>query len=44
MKQLKNNPELYLSMIDNGLKRPQEFTEEIITEYYNLIHNYLTSF
>lgn len=42
VKQLKNNPELYLSMIDNGLKRAQEFTEEIITEYWiNFFRDYV---
>ncbi len=31
---LKTNPDLYLSMIDNGLERAREFSDEKITEYW----------
>ena len=42
VKQLKNNPELYLSMIDNGRQRAQEFTEQTITEsWLNFFYNYV---
>lgn len=34
VRELKNNPELYLSIIKNGLKRAQEFSNEKITEYW----------
>lgn len=38
VKQLKSNPELYRSMIENGLKRAKEFNKETITQ------NWLTFF
>lgn len=34
IKQLKNNPNLYLSMIENGFERAQEFNEEKISEHW----------
>lgn len=38
VKQLKNNPELYMSMVQNGLNRSQEFSHDKITE------DWITSF
>lgn len=34
VKQLKENPALYLSMVNNGLNRAQEFSDEKITEHW----------
>lgn len=34
VRSLKENPELYMSMIENGLKRAQEFDDEKIAEYW----------
>ncbi len=34
IRKLKNNPKLYLSMIENGKKRAKEFTEEQITQQW----------
>lgn len=34
LKQLKNNPQLYQAMVENGLERSQEFSEGKITEHW----------
>ena len=39
IRKLKNNPQLYLSMIENGKKRAKEFTEEKITEHWITFFN-----
>jgi hypothetical protein len=39
VKRLKNNPDFYLAMVENGRERAEEFTEEIITEsWMNFFH------
>ncbi len=44
VKRLKNNPELYLAMVENGIKRAEEFREEIITEsWINFFHTCVTT-
>ncbi|MDJ0580395.1 glycosyltransferase family 1 protein [Crocosphaera sp.] len=39
VKRLKNDPKLYLSMIENGQKRKPEFSEERLNEYWNSFFN-----
>ena len=42
VRELKNNPALYLSMVKNGLERSQEFSDEKLTEYWiNFFQNYV---
>lgn len=39
VKRLKNDPDLYLAMVENGRERAEEFSEEIITEsWMNFFH------
>lgn len=42
VKKLKNNPELYKLIVNNGLQRSQEFSDEKITKYWlNFFHNHV---